>query len=36
MGLWGALEAINFIWAYRINLAEKNDEVGFLIFTLYL
>ena len=36
LGLWGALEAIIFIWACRTNLAEKDDEAGFLIFTFYL
>ena len=36
LGLWGALEAIIFIWACRTNLAEKDDEAGFLIFALFL
>ncbi len=31
LGLWGALEAIIFIWACRTNLAEKDDEAGILI-----
>ena len=36
LGLWGALEAIIFIWACRTNLAEKDDEARFLILTFYL
>ena len=36
LGLWGALEAIIFIWACRTNLAEKDDEAGFLILAFYL
>ena len=36
LGLWGALEAITFIWACRTNLAEKDDEAKFLILTFYL
>ena len=36
LGLWGALEAITFIWACRTNLAEKDDEAGFLILAFYL
>ena len=36
LGLWGALEAIIFIWACRTNLVEKDDEAGFLILAFYL
>ena len=36
LGLRGALEAITFIWACRTNLAEKDDEAGFLILAFCL